>query len=40
MCGTTISTTANGVDNDNDSFIANRVIRARYGIVTRGTTTI
>jgi hypothetical protein len=39
MCGTTISVTANGVDNDNNSFIANRVIRARYGIVTRGTTT-
>jgi len=39
MCGTTISTTANGVDNDNNSFIANRIIKARYGIVTRGTTT-
>lgn len=39
MCGTTISTSANGVDNDNNSFIANRIIRARYGIVTRGTTT-
>jgi Ig-like domain CHU_C associated/PKD-like domain/Secretion system C-terminal sorting domain len=39
MCGTTISTTANGIDNDNNSFIANRIIRARYGIVTRGTTT-
>ncbi|HKP51475.1 MAG TPA: S-layer homology domain-containing protein [Chloroflexia bacterium] len=39
MSGTTISTTSNGVDNDNNSFIANRIIRSRYGIVTRGTTT-
>jgi len=39
MCGTTIGTTVNGVDNDNNSFIANRIIKARYGIVTRGTTT-
>lgn len=39
MCGTTISTTANGVDNDNNSFIGNRIIKVRYGIVTRGTTT-
>jgi Calx-beta domain/Carboxypeptidase regulatory-like domain len=39
MCGTTISTTSNGVDNDNNSFTFNRIIRARYGIVTRGTTT-
>ena len=39
MSGTTISTTSNGVDNDNNSFIANRIIRVRYGIVTRGTTT-
>lgn len=39
MCGTTVSTTSNGVDNDNNSFIANRIIKARYGIVTRGTTT-
>ena len=39
MCGTTISTTANGVDNDNNSFIANRIVKVRYGIVTRGTTT-
>jgi len=39
MCGTTVSTTANGVDNDNNQFIFNRIIRARYGIVTRGTTT-
>ena len=29
MCGTTISATANGVDNDNNSFIANRLVRAR-----------
>jgi hypothetical protein len=39
MSGTTISVTANGVDNDNNSFIANRITKARYGIVTRGTTT-
>ena len=39
MCGTAISTTTNGVDNDNNSFIANRVVKARYGITTRGTTT-
>lgn len=39
MSGTAISTTSNGVDNDGNSFIGNRVIRARYGIVTRGTTT-
>lgn len=39
MNGTTISTTANGVDNDNNQFVANRIIKARYGIVTRGTTT-
>jgi len=39
MSGTTVSATSNGVDNDNNSFIANRVIRARYGITTRGTTT-
>ena len=39
MSGTTISTTANGDDNDNNSFIANRIIRSRYGIVTRGVTT-
>lgn len=39
MNGTTISLTANGDDNDNNQFIFNRIIRARYGIVTRGTTT-
>ena len=39
MSGTTISTTANGADNDNNSFVANRIVKARYGIVTRGTTT-
>ncbi len=39
MCGTTISTTANGVDNDSNTFTENRIIRSRYGIVTRGTTT-
>ncbi|MBK9734934.1 MAG: hypothetical protein IPO92_08200 [Saprospiraceae bacterium] len=39
MCGTTISTSANGVDNDNNTFTENRILRSRYGIVTRGTTT-
>lgn len=39
MSGTTVSTTSNGVDNDNNSFIANRIIKAKYGIVTRGTST-
>ncbi len=39
MCGTTISNTANGVDNDNNTFQENRIIRCRHGIVTRGTTT-
>ncbi|HLM02941.1 MAG TPA: Calx-beta domain-containing protein, partial [Pyrinomonadaceae bacterium] len=39
MSGTAISTTNNGIDNDNNSFIANRITKARYGIVTRGTTT-
>ena len=38
MCGSLLSATTNGVDNDNNSIIANRIIRARYGIVTRGTT--
>lgn len=36
---TAISTTSNSDDCDNNSFIGNRIIRARYGIVTRGTTT-
>jgi hypothetical protein len=39
MSGTTISTTSNGDDNDNNTFTANRIIRCRYGIVTRGVTT-
>ena len=39
MSGTAISTTSNGEDNDNNSFIANRIIRVRYGILTRGLTT-
>lgn len=39
MSGTTISTTSNGVDNDNNQFLSNRIVRARYGIMTRGTTT-
>jgi hypothetical protein len=37
MCGSSLGLTVNGVDNDNNSFIANRIVRARYGIVTRGT---
>jgi CSLREA domain-containing protein len=36
MSGPAISVTSNGPDNDNNQFIFNRVIRARYGIVTRG----
>ena len=39
MSGTTISTTSNGDDNDNNQFIFNRITKARYGIVTRGVTT-
>lgn len=39
MSGTTISTTANGTDNDNNIFRDNRIVRCRYGITTRGTTT-
>ena len=39
MSGTALSATSNGVDNDNNSFIANRIVRARYGIMTRGTNT-
>ena len=39
MSGTTISTTSNGLDNDGNSFQFNRIVKVRYGIVTRGTTT-
>ncbi|MBK8845748.1 MAG: hypothetical protein IPO27_03945 [Bacteroidetes bacterium] len=39
MCGTTISTIANGTNNDNNTFTANRIIKCRFGIMTRGTTT-
>lgn len=39
MSGASISTSSGGDDNDNNSFIANQIIRARYGIVTRGQTT-
>lgn len=39
MNGTTISTTSNGTDNDNNTFTENRIIKCRYGICTRGTTT-
>ena len=38
MCGTSISTTSNGDDNDNNTFTENRIIRCRYGITTRGVT--
>ncbi|NOS85876.1 MAG: hypothetical protein HOP31_12100 [Ignavibacteria bacterium] len=38
MSGTTISTTSNGEDNDNNTFTENRIIKCRYGIVTRGLT--
>jgi hypothetical protein len=38
--GTTISTTSvDGNDNDNNSFIANRIVKVRYGITSRGVTT-
>jgi hypothetical protein len=36
MSGATISTTSNGEDNDNNAFIANRIIKSHYGLVTRG----
>lgn len=36
MCGATISTTSDGNDNDNNTFTENRIIRCRYGILTRG----
>jgi hypothetical protein len=39
MCGTTISVTSNGDDNDNNTFTENRIIRCRYGIMTRGVST-
>ena len=39
MNGATIAVGTNGDDNDNNSFIANRIIRARYGIATRGNPT-
>jgi hypothetical protein len=38
--GTTISVTStDGNDNDNNQFLDNRIIRVRYGIVSRGVTT-
>ncbi|MBK7752973.1 MAG: hypothetical protein IPI41_10365 [Flavobacteriales bacterium] len=37
MCGTTISLTSNGVENDNNTFQENRIIKCRHGIATRGT---
>ncbi|HEX5653880.1 MAG TPA: hypothetical protein VFX58_12450, partial [Chitinophagaceae bacterium] len=39
MSGTTISVSSNGTDNDNNQFLENRIIKCRYGITTRGTTT-
>ena len=39
MSGLTISATSNGNDNDNNTFTENRIIRCRFGIVTRGVTT-
>jgi hypothetical protein len=36
MNGATISTTADGPGNDNNSFLQNRITKVRYGIVTRG----
>ena len=39
MGGTAISISPNGLDNDNNTFTENRIIRSRYGIVTAGTTT-
>ncbi len=39
MSGTTISISSNGTDNDNNQFVANQILKARYGILTRGTTT-
>jgi len=39
QCGTTISTTANGDDNDNNQYLYNNITKCRYGITTRGNTT-
>ncbi|MCA1588909.1 MAG: hypothetical protein LC730_03665, partial [Acidobacteria bacterium] len=39
MSGAAISTTSNGFENDNNQFIFNHIVKVRYGIVTRGTTT-
>lgn len=39
MNGAAISTTSDGNDNDNNTFTENRIIRSRYGIVTRGVST-
>ncbi len=39
MNGATVSVTADGNDNDNNQFIANRITKARYGIVSRGVAT-
>lgn len=36
MSGTTISTTSDGVDNDNNTFTENRIIKVTNGIITRG----
>ena len=39
MTGATIGVAVNGDDNDNNAFLANRIIRSRYGIMTRGNPT-
>lgn len=39
MNGATIATNSDGNDNDNNTFTENRIIRSRYGIVTRGVST-
>ncbi|MEZ5305920.1 MAG: Calx-beta domain-containing protein [Pyrinomonadaceae bacterium] len=39
LSGTSISTTSNGADNDNNQLLENEITSVRYGIVTRGVTT-
>ena len=39
LCGTTISTTTNSEDSDNNQFLFNNITKCRYGILTRGSTT-
>ena len=38
MNGTTISATSNGQDNNNNQFLENRIVKCRYGITTRAST--